>query len=47
MSEKLVRYSDFGAVGDSVTDDFEAILAAHVYANEQGLKVVADPSKVY
>ena len=47
MSEKTVKYSDFGAVGNSVTDDFEAIYAAHVYANEHGLKVEGSPNAVY
>lgn len=46
MSE-FVKYSDFGAVGNSVTDDFEAIYAAHIYANEHGLKVVGEPNAVY
>lgn len=36
-----VCYLDFGAVGDGVTDDFEAIRAAHGYANEHGLKIDA------
>ena len=39
--ELYVCYSDFGAAGDGVTDDFNAILAAHEYANEHGLPVVA------
>jgi len=42
-----VRYSDFGAVGDGVTDDFDAIVAAHAYANAEGLPVRADPGAVY
>ncbi|MBR2650130.1 MAG: hypothetical protein IKD45_00550 [Clostridia bacterium] len=42
-----VRYSDFGAVGDGVTDDFEAIKRAHTYANIGGQRVYADEGKVY
>ena len=33
-SVSTVRYSKFGAEGDGKTDDFEAILATHKYANE-------------
>ena len=36
-----VSYLEFGAVGDGVTDDFEAIKAAHECANEYGLSVDA------
>jgi hypothetical protein len=46
-SVSVVRYSDFGAVGDGKTDDFEAILATHKYANECGQKVLGDPGKTY
>ena len=42
-----VLYSDFGAVGDGVTDDLEAIKAAHSYANTFGLKVKATEGAVY
>jgi hypothetical protein len=42
-----VFYSDFGARGDGVTDDFDAIIRAHEYANEMGLPVKADPGAVY
>ena len=44
---QIVKYSAFGAVGDGVTDDFEAIVAAHEYANERGLKVEADEGATY
>ncbi len=48
MSEKTkVFYSDFGAVGDGVTDDFAALRAAHDYANEHRLPVFADAGKNY
>ena len=33
---RYVYYQDYGAVGDGVTDDSEAIRAAHVYANQGG-----------
>jgi len=42
-----VCYSDFGAKGDGVTDDFDAIIAAHAYANAEGLPVQATPGAVY
>ena len=37
----IVHYLDFGAVGDGVTDDFDAIKTAHDFANEYGLPVIA------
>lgn len=45
--KKFVTYADFGAVGDGVTDDFEAIYRAHEYANENGLPVVINDGKTY
>ena len=45
--QSFVRYKDFGAVGDGVTNDFFAIKAAHEYANEKGLPVVAEAGKCY
>lgn len=45
--KKKVYYSDFGAVGDGVTDDMDAIIAAHEYANQQGLDVKADDGATY
>ena len=43
-----VFYKDFGAVGDGVTNDAAAILAAHRYANEGGhQKVIAESGKTY
>jgi len=43
----LVRYSDFGAVGDSKTDDMDAIAATHAFANQYDLEVKADESATY
>ncbi|MDR2687463.1 MAG: right-handed parallel beta-helix repeat-containing protein [Oscillospiraceae bacterium] len=40
-------YSDFGAKGDGVTDDFDAIIATHKAANEQSLPVAADLGATY
>ena len=43
----VVYYSDFGAVGNGVTDDFKAMLAAHQYANECGQTVKGTPGATY
>lgn len=43
----VVYYSDYDAVGDGKTDDFEAIKAAHEYANRNGYKVKADEGATY
>ncbi len=45
--QKMVRYRDFGAVGDGKTDDFAAIVKAHAYANENNLPVKADDDAEY
>ena len=42
-----VYYSDFRAKGDGKTDDLDAIIDTHLYANEHNLKVKADPGAVY
>ena len=42
-----VIYEDFGAVGDGKTDDFEAIVKTHEYANENGLSVFANETSTY
>lgn len=47
MEEKIIRYSDFGAVGDGFADDYLAILAAHEAANKIGAKVIADEGMRY
>ena len=44
---EVVTYTAFGAVGDGVTDDSEAIRAAHKYANENGLPVYAKAGATY
>ena len=46
-SNKVIYYSEYGAVGDGVTDDFDAIIRAHDAANEAGLKVKADAGATY
>jgi len=33
IARDVVSYSDFGAKGDGITDDVNAIAAAHAYAN--------------
>ena len=45
--KKIVFYSEYGAIGDGVTDDHAAILAAHTDANEKGYEVHADEGKTY
>lgn len=44
---KAVCYADFGAVGDGVANDFEALMKAHDYANQNNLPVVAESGKSY
>ena len=43
----VVKYSEFGAVGDGITDDFDAIIAAHNFANQGGQRVEADAGAIY
>jgi hypothetical protein len=45
--EEVILYSQFGAVGDGVADDFDAIVKAHAAANKAGLKVRADADATY
>ena len=49
MEEIKVFYSDFGAKGDGITNDFSAMKAAHDYANEKGVSatVYASPRAKY
>ncbi len=42
-----LRYEDYGAKGDGVTDDSEAIRATHNAANEIGIKVLGNPNATY
>lgn len=42
-----VTYEDFGAVGDGKTDDLEAVVKTHEYANENGLSVFASETAIY
>lgn len=42
-----VTYESFGAVGDGKTDDLDAIVKTHEYANEKGLSVFADETATY
>jgi hypothetical protein len=46
-AENVITYSDFGAAGDGVTDDFNAIIATHNEANLTGKKVQATPGAKY
>lgn len=46
-ADGMVRYSDFGASGDGTTDDMDAIIATHAFANEHGLSVKADEGASY
>ncbi len=43
----VIRYSDFGALGDGKTDDIDAIAATHAFANLHGLIVKADEGATY
>jgi len=42
-----VHYREFGARGDGVTDDVDAIAEAHEFANQHGLPVQADVGATY
>ena len=44
---EAVRYEDYGAVGDGVTDDSAAIRAAHEAANRYNLTVLGNPNATY
>ena len=46
-ADGVVRYSQFGAKGDGETDDIDAIVQAHEFANEHGLPVRADDGATY
>ena len=42
-----VYYSDFGAMGDGITNDFKSLVLAHEFANLSGQTVVADEDAEY
>ncbi len=42
-----MTYEEFGATGDGVTDDLDAICAAHEHANARGLRVRSHPQATY
>lgn len=45
--KKIFYYRDFGAKGDGVTNDFEAIRLTHEAANAEGADVEATPGATY
>ena len=47
QDNKVIYYSEYGAVGDGITDDFDAIAKAHAKANETGKKICADAGAAY
>lgn len=47
INTRDVFYADFGAAGDGITDDFDALKSAHDYANEHGHRVVANNGCTY
>ena len=44
---EFVTYEQFGAVGDGNTDDFDAIIKAHDYANGLGLPIKVTKGHIY
>ncbi len=46
-TDGYVTYRECGAKGDGVTDDYDAIVATHEYANKNNLRVKADPGATY
>ena len=46
-SELYTTYSFFGAKLDGVTDDYDAILKCHQYANKNNLPVIVPEGKIY
>ena len=43
----FVRYSEFGAMGDGVTNDYPAIIRTHFFANKNKMSVEADVGATY
>jgi len=46
-AQAYVTYEQYGAIGDGVTDDLDAIIAAHAQANAENLPVKAASGAVY
>src|SRR6476661_6026372 len=46
-NKAFVSYSDFGAIGDGKTDDFDAIAATHAFANQYHIPVKANSKAKY
>lgn len=46
-SKSVVLYGDFGARGDGESDDIDAIVSAHEFANKHALPVSADDDATY
>ena len=47
MEKSYLTYEDFGALGNGINDDFDAIIAAHEEANRLGLPIKARSGAVY
>jgi len=47
MPSKTLSYEQYGAAGDGVTDDLEAIARTHAAANKLNMPVCASPGAVY
>ena len=47
VNVSVARYEDFGAVGDGIYNDYDAIMKTHVYANAGGQKVVGKEGTTY
>lgn len=47
LIDTSISYDQFGAKGDGATDDYSAIRAAHIFANDHNLTVTANQLKTY
>ena len=47
IETQFITYEQFGAAGDGVSDDLDAIIEAHAAANALGLPVRANPEATY